>query len=110
MTDTVRLPEHLGERGVAVIRPGGRRGAGRREGEGVGWGEERVNHAKERQKGYWQRVTGRSDYRKGFRYKAVHKVAGKPSQQQSLFRDYQAVCQKTSFLSKTTTGQALILD
>lgn len=30
--DTVPLPEHLGERGVAVIRPGGRRAAG--EGEG----------------------------------------------------------------------------
>lgn len=25
-------------------------------GGGVGWEEERVNHAKERQKGYWQRV------------------------------------------------------
>lgn len=58
VTNTVPLPEHLGERGVAVIRPGGRRGAG--EGR-VGWEEERVSHAKERQKGYWQRVTGKSD-------------------------------------------------
>lgn len=30
VTDTIPLPEHLGERGVAVIRPGGRRGARRR--------------------------------------------------------------------------------
>lgn len=30
VTDTSPLPEHLGERGVAVIRPGGRRGARRR--------------------------------------------------------------------------------
>lgn len=58
VTNTVPLPEHLGERGVAVIRPGGRRGAG--EGR-AGQEEERVNHAKERQKGYWQRVKGRSD-------------------------------------------------
>lgn len=36
-TDTVPLPEHLGERGVAVIRPGGRRGAGEgRAGRGKG--------------------------------------------------------------------------
>lgn len=41
----------------------------------MGWEEERVNHAKERQKGYWQRVKGRSDYRKGFEYKAVSKQA-----------------------------------
>lgn len=53
VTNTVPLPEHLGERGVAVIRPGGRRGAG--EGR-KGQEEERVNHTKERQKGYWQRV------------------------------------------------------
>lgn len=38
VTNTVPLPEHLGERGVAVIRPGGRRGAG--EGE-EGWGGKR---------------------------------------------------------------------
>lgn len=34
MTNTVPLPEHLGERGVAVIRPGGRRGAGEGGGRG----------------------------------------------------------------------------
>lgn len=34
VTDTVPLPEHLGERGVAVIRPGGRRGARRGKGRG----------------------------------------------------------------------------
>lgn len=57
VTDTVPLPEHLGERGVAVIRPGGRRGArARRKGGREEGGEERVNHAKKRQKGYWQRV------------------------------------------------------
>lgn len=38
---TVPLPEHLGERGVAVIWPGGRRGAGQGR---AGRGEERVNH------------------------------------------------------------------
>lgn len=41
VTNTVPLPEHLGERGVAVIRPGGRRGAEEeqeREG-GVGRGK-----------------------------------------------------------------------
>lgn len=60
VTNTVPLPEHLGERGVAVIRPGGRRGAG-----GVVQEKERVNHAKERQKGYWQRVKRRGDCKKG---------------------------------------------
>lgn len=38
VTDMVPLPEHLGERGVAVIRPGGRRGARRGRGR-VGRGK-----------------------------------------------------------------------
>lgn len=79
MTNTVPLPEHLGERGVAVIRPGGRRGAG--EGR-VGGSRKRKGLTTLRKD---RRVTGkglkgRSDWRKGFRYKAVSKLAGKLGQ------------------------------
>lgn len=64
MTNTVPLPEHLGERGVAVIRPGGRRGAG----EGGGRDGERKGLTTLRKD---RRVTGkglkgRSDWREGF--------------------------------------------
>lgn len=112
MTDTVRLPEHLGERGVAVIRPGGRRGAGRGGEGGEGLGRERKGLTKLRRD---RRVTGKGlqgGVTRGrvFRYKAVHKLAGKLSQQQSLFSDYQAVCHKTSLLSKVTTEQAQLFD
>lgn len=80
-TDTVPLPEHLWERGVAVIRPRGRRGAREREGGQGGKRKGLITLRKDR------RVTGKGLKRRGvtsgrdFRYKAMSKLTGKLGQQ-----------------------------
>lgn len=74
MTNIVPLPEHLGERGVAVIRPGGRRGASRgrsrkRRGLNTIRKDRRVTG-----RGLKGGVTGK---KKAFRVKAESCLAGK---------------------------------
>lgn len=71
---TVPLPEHLGERGVAVIWPGGRRGAGQGR---AGRGEERVNHTE-----------GETGLLEGCDWKRVWAASRRAVNQWSLSSDY----------------------
>lgn len=82
-TNTVPLPEHLGERGVAVIRPGGRRGA-RKRGGGRGGKRKGLTTLRRDRRVTGKRVRARRDWREGLRYKAVSKQAKKLSQTTKL--------------------------